>query len=101
MAMFSKLKQFKDLRSQAKSLQNTLAEETVYADGAHGKVQVVMDGNQHVNGVQIDPELLKVERKTDIEKGIADAVNSAVKKSQMAMAKKAREMGHLNLPGLS
>lgn len=99
--MFSKLKQYKDLRSQAKSLQNTLAEETVYADKAGGKVQVIMDGNQHVNGVTIDPDMLKPERKTEVEKAVQEAINDAVKKSQMAMAKKAREMGHLNLPGLS
>lgn len=101
MAMFNKLKQFKDLRNQAKEMQNTLAQEIVYADSTHGKIQVVMDGNQHINGVTIDPDLLKPERKTEIEKGFQDAVNDAVKKSQMAMAKKAREMGHLNLPGLS
>lgn len=99
--MFNKLKQFKDLRSQAKTMQSALAEEIVYADGAHGKVQIVMDGNQHVNGVQIDPELLKPERKHDVEKGVQDALNDAVKKSQMAMAKKAREMGNLNIPGLT
>ncbi|MEK7537854.1 MAG: YbaB/EbfC family nucleoid-associated protein [Patescibacteria group bacterium] len=99
--MFNKLKQFKDLRHQAKEMQHTLAQETVYADSARGKVQVVMDGNQHVNGLTIDPELLKPERKTETEKAVQDAFNDAVKKSQMAMAKKAREMGHLNLPGLS
>lgn len=101
MTMFSKLKQYKDLRNQAKDMQNTLAQETVYADKAGGKVQVVMDGNQHVNGLTIDPDLLKPERKIEVEKAIQEAVNDAVKKSQMAMAKKAREMGHLNLPGLS
>ena len=99
--MFNKLKQFKDLRHQAKEMQHTLAQETVYADSARGKVQVVMDGNQHVNGLTIDPELFKPERKTETEKAVQDAFNDAVKKSQMAMAKKAREMGHLNLPGLS
>ncbi|MEK7636982.1 MAG: YbaB/EbfC family nucleoid-associated protein [Patescibacteria group bacterium] len=99
--MFNKLKQFKDLRHQAKEMQHTLAQETVYADSARGKVQVVMDGNQHVNGLTIDPELLKPERKTETERAVQDAFNDAVKKSQMAMAKKAREMGHLNLPGLS
>jgi len=98
--MFNKLKQFKDLRSQAKQMQDVLAQETVYADSAGGKVQVVMDGNQHVNGVTIDPELLTPDRKTDVERGVQDAVNSAVKKAQMAMAKKAREMGNLNLPGM-
>lgn len=99
--MFNKLKQFKDLRSQAKSMQNALAEEIVYADSAHGKVQVVMDGNQHVNGVQIDPELIRADRKQELERHVQEAFNSAVKKAQMAMAKKAKEMGNLNLPGLS
>lgn len=99
--MFSKLKQFKDLRNQAKDMQNTLAQEIVYADKAGGKVQVVMDGNQHVNGFTIDQEMLKPERKVELEKAVQEVINDAVKKSQMAMAKKAREMGHLNLPGLS
>lgn len=101
MAMFSKLKQYKDLRSQAKTMQNALAGETVYADAAGGKVQVVMDGNQHVNGVQIDPAYLRAEKKAELEKDVQSAFNDAVKKSQMAMAKKAKEMGNLNLPGLS
>ncbi|MBI2984358.1 MAG: YbaB/EbfC family nucleoid-associated protein [Candidatus Kerfeldbacteria bacterium] len=98
--MFSKLKQYKDLRSQAKQMQNALATETVYADSAHGKVQLVMDGNQHVNGVSIDPEFLQPEKKQDLERAVQEAVNNAVKKAQIAMAKKAKELGHLNLPGL-
>lgn len=101
MSMFTKLKQYKDLRTQAKDIQNVLAEEIVYADKVGGKVQVVMDGNQHVNGFTIDQEMLKPERKVELEKAVQEVVNDAVKKSQMAMAKKAREMGHLNLPGLS
>lgn len=98
--MFNKLKQFKDLRNQAKEMQNTLAKETVYADSAGGKIQIVMDGNQHVNGVSIDPEFLNPNKKMELERSMRDAINDAVKKAQTAMAKKAREMGHLNLPGL-
>lgn len=101
MAMFSKLKQYKDLRDQAKTMQNALAEETVYADSAHGKIQVVMDGNQKVQGVQVDPEFLTPAKKGELENNLKDAFNDAVKKSQMAMAKKAKDMGNLNLPGLS
>lgn len=98
--MFSKLKQFKDLRNQAKDMQNILGQETVYADSGGGKVQIVMDGNQKVNGVQIDEALLKPERKAELEKQVQGAVNDAIKKTQMVMAKKAKEMGKLNLPGL-
>ncbi len=100
MAIFSKLKQYKDMRNQAKTMQNALAQETVYADAHGGQVQIVMDGNQHVNGVQLAPVLLKPEKKATLEKAVQEAVNTAVKKAQMAMAKKAKEMGSLNLPGL-
>lgn len=101
MAMFSKLKQFKDLRNQAKTIQNALAEEVVHQDGAGGKLQVIMDGNMHINGITIDPEFLAPEKKDRLEREMKDLFNNAAKKAQMAMAKKAREMGNLNLPGLS
>ncbi len=99
--MFNKLKQFKDLRSQAKEMQNALAQETVHVDGAHGKINMIIDGNQQVNALEIDADLIRPEKKAELEKQLKDTFNSAVKKAQMAMAKKAREMGHLNLPGLS
>ncbi len=100
MAIFSKLKQFKEIRDQAKEMQGVLSKETVYADVGGGKIQVVMDGNQQVNGVSVDPEYLAPNRKTDLERGLKDAFNSAIKKSQMTMAKKAKEMGKLDIPGL-
>lgn len=99
--MFSKLKQYKDLRDQAKEMQNALAQETVHADGAHGQIQIIMDGNQHVNGLDISPELLQPQKKEELERSLRETFNSAIKKSQMAMAKKAKDMGRLNLPGLT
>ena len=98
--MFSKLKQYKDLRDQAKTMQNALAQETVHADGAHGKIQVIMDGNQQVNGLDIDPSLIQPNKKDELERELRATFNSAIKKSQMAMAKKAKDMGQLNLPGV-
>jgi DNA-binding protein YbaB len=101
MAIFSKLKQFKDLRDQAKTIQNALAEETVHADAAGGKLQLIMDGNTQVNGLSIDPEFLNPAKKDQLERELKGLINNGVKKAQMVMAKKAREMGNLNLPGMS
>lgn len=98
--MFSKLKQYKDLRDQAKEMQSALAEETVHADGAHGKINLVMDGNQQVNGLDISADLLQPNKKAELERSLRETFNSAIKKSQIAMAKKAKDMGRLNLPGL-
>ncbi|MFH1171527.1 MAG: YbaB/EbfC family nucleoid-associated protein [bacterium] len=99
MTMFSKLKQIKDLRSQAKTLQNQLAEETVHADAQGGKIHIVMDGNQKIVSLEIDPSLLSPEKKREIEEGIKEVVAAAVKEVQQIMVKKMRASG-MSLPGM-
>lgn len=97
--MFEKLKQFKDLRDQAKRMQEMLAQETVYHDW-HGKINLVMDGNQKIISVDINPELLDPEKKEELQKGLAECFNEAVKKAQMAAARKMQSLGGLGgLPG--
>ena len=91
--MFNKLKQFKDMRSQAKNLQNTLADEYV-TEEANG-VEIKLNGNLEVQSVKINTEL----QKDYLERTIADVTNKAIKKTQKLMAKKMQEMG--GIPGLS
>ncbi len=99
--MFSKLKQYKDLRDKAKGIQGKLKEITVHASANGNKVQVVMDGNQQVLGIEIDPDSLRTEKREELQKHLAEAVNDAVKKSQMEMAKMMRSEPGFNLPGMS
>lgn len=90
--MFNKLKQYKDLRSQAKSMQEKLANETVTAE--KGGVKVVMDGNMKVVSLKIDENLAK----ESLEGVIVDCMNDAIKKTQKLMAQKMQEMG--GMPGM-
>lgn len=99
-SMLSKLKQFKDLRSQAKSMQNILSQETAHGSGAGGKVNVIMDGTQKIMSLDIDPALLNVADKKKIEQGVIDAVSGASKELQKMMAKK-MQSGELSMPDLS
>jgi DNA-binding YbaB/EbfC family protein len=99
MTMFSKLKQFKDLRDQAKKIQDVLKDVSVEGTAAWGKIKVVMNGNQEVTSVTIDPELLS--DKAKLEDGMKDAYNDTVKKAQRAMADQMRKSGNLNIPGLN
>src|SRR3989338_821589 len=101
MSMFSKLKEIKDLRSQAKTLQNALKDEHVETTAAWGKLKVKMNGNQEVEAVEIERELMTPEKKTDLEKAIKEAVNDANHKVQKIMAEKGRKSGGLNIPGLT
>ncbi len=90
--MFNKLKQYKDLRSQAKSVQNTLAQETVTAE--KGGVKLIMDGNMKVTSLTINQDLSK----ESLEGTITDCINDAIKKSQKLMAQKMQDMG--GMPGM-
>jgi len=90
--MFNKLKQIKDLRSQAKTMQGALA-EVVITEERHG-VTISMNGNMEVLSVKVGDEA-----KANLDDNIKQAINEVIKKAQMAMAKKMQEMG--NMPGLS
>ncbi|MFH1611536.1 MAG: YbaB/EbfC family nucleoid-associated protein [Patescibacteria group bacterium] len=87
--MFNKIKQIKDLRSQAKTMQAALAEIMVV--GKSSGVMITIDGNQKVQGIKIDEDL----ERAKIEKAVADAFNDASKKLQQELAAKMKEMGGL------
>ncbi len=93
--MFSKLKQFKDIRDKAKVIQQALAEERVEGSAAWGKMKVIVDGNQRVVSASIDPDLMS--DKTKLEGYMRDAVNDAIEKVQKLMASKLKDMGGLDL----
>jgi hypothetical protein len=91
--MFNKLKQFKDLRNQAKQLQGELAQETAEGTAEWNKIKVLANGNMEILSVQIDPELISVDKKEKLENGIKEAANSAIKKAQSLMAEKVKSSG--------
>ncbi|MBI4122638.1 MAG: YbaB/EbfC family nucleoid-associated protein [Parcubacteria group bacterium] len=97
--MFNKLKQFKDLRSKAKTLQNALKEEKVELE--KGGIRIVMDGNQDVVSYSItDSSLLAPARKRDVEERLKEATNAAIEKTKRVMAQKMQAMGGFENFGL-
>lgn len=91
--MFSKLKQFKDLRSQAKTMQSALAEEKVTEE--KNGVKITLNGNLEILELNINPDL----EKSAQEEALKSCFNSSIKKAQKLMAKKMQEMG--GMPGLT
>ena len=90
--MFNKIKQIKDMRDQAKTMQAALAEVMVVGKGAGGNVMVTIDGNQQCQGVKIDGDM----DNEAIAKGVKDALNDAGKKLQRELAMKMKDMGGLD-----
>ncbi len=93
--MFNKLKQFRDMRTQAKDLQSKLAQESVTVNSAGGKIVLTMDGNLTMTALAIDDELMAPDKKEKLQSAIKDAHGDAIKKIQRIMATKMKEMGGL------
>ncbi len=91
--MFSKLKQFQDLRSQAKTMQNALAQETVTEE--KNGVKVVLNGNMEVISLTLNDSLSKSSQ----EDTLKTCFNDALKRAQRLMAKKLQDLG--GIPGLN
>jgi DNA-binding YbaB/EbfC family protein len=89
--MFSQLKNIKDLRNQAKQLQSMLADESAEGAAAWGKVKVIVDGNQKITKVVIDPEMLTSSEK--LADAIKEATNDALAKIQRTIAMKMQQSG--------
>jgi DNA-binding protein YbaB len=91
--MFNKLKQFKDLRSQAKTMQSALAQETI-SEEKNG-VKIILNGNMEILELHLNENLSKNAQ----EDAVKACFNEAIKKAQRVMAKKLQDMG--GIPGLS
>jgi len=90
--MFNKLKQFKDLRDKAKTMQNALAQETITQE--KNGVTISLNGNLEIIKVSLAEGLSKSEQ----EEALKSCLNEAIKKAQKLMAQKLQAMG--GLPGL-
>lgn len=91
--MFNKLKQFKDLRSQAKTMQSALAQESVTEE--KNGVKLTLNGNLEIMELSLNPELSADAQASAVK----SCFNDAIKRAQRLMAKKMQEMG--GLPGLN
>jgi len=90
--MFNKLKQIKDIRDQAKAMEEALGEIIIVGQGAGGKVMITIDGNQTVQGVKIEDDI----DRDKIAGAVKDAFNDASKKLKKELAAKMKDMGGLD-----
>lgn len=98
--MFEKLKQIKDLKDKATKIQAVLQGVSVEGSAGWGKVKVVLDGNQQVVSVTIDPSYMAADMQSKLQDTLKDAFNDGIKKVQQAIMVKMKESGELDLPGL-
>jgi DNA-binding YbaB/EbfC family protein len=98
------LKQLEQMQANMMKAQEELGELTVQGSAGGGAVVVVMNGQQEVQSVTIDPEFVDPEDVETLQDAIVAALNDAQQKAgQLAQDKLgavAGGLGGLGLPGL-
>ncbi|TAK03613.1 YbaB/EbfC family DNA-binding protein [Patescibacteria group bacterium] len=91
--MFNKIKAVKNLRDQAKIMQNALEEVVAEGEAGWGKVKVKLNGNQRILDIEIADELMA--DKSKLVELLKEAFADAVKKLQKQLAGRMKDMGGL------
>ena len=95
--MFEKSKALFEL----KKIQSALAKESIEVEAGNGAVKVKINGEQKIQKVTLDEEMIREADISKVEKWIESAVTQAITKSQQLAAEKMRSVaGNLGLPGL-
>ncbi len=95
--MFEKSKAIFEL----KKIQSALAKETIEVEAGNGAVTVKINGEQKIQKISLDEDLVRDVELAKLEKWIESAVTQAITRSQQLAAEKMKSMaGGLGIPGL-
>lgn len=95
--MFEKGKMLFEL----KKIQSALSKETIEVEAGGGAVKVKINGEQKIQKITLDPEMIADIETHKLEKWLESAVTQAITKSQQVAAEKMKSVaGGLGLPGL-
>jgi DNA-binding protein YbaB len=95
--MFEKSKALFEL----KKIQSQLAKEVIEVEAGNGAVKVKINGEQKIQKISLDEELIREAELWKVEKWLESAITQAITKSQQAAAEKMKAIsGSLGLPGL-
>ena len=95
------MKKVQKLQKEMKKLQDDLQKRTVEATVGGGVLTLVMNGEQNVESVHIDPSIIDPEDSEMLEDLNVAAVNEAIKKVDEMMAQEmSKSTGGMHLPGM-
>lgn len=95
--MLDKAKMVMELRK----IQKELKKSEIEVESGNGAVTIVINGEQKVQSVRIDSEMVDVDDLGKLERHLESAFNQAITRSQQEAAEKMKAIsGGLGLPGL-
>jgi len=95
------MQQVQKMQEEMMKTQEELGQETVSVTVGGGAITVVITGQQHVESIEIEPEVVDPEDVEMLQDLVVAAVNEAIEKSrEMAAERLAKVTGGLDIPGL-
>lgn len=100
--MKNMMKKMKKMQSQMARMQEEMAERTVEATSGGGMVTVVVNGNQELVSIKIDPQVVSSDDVEMLEDLVTAAVNEGFRKLQDMMSEEMGKLtGGMDIPGLT
>lgn len=96
------LKQAQKMQKDMAKIQAEMASKTVEATAGGGMVTVMVNGNQEINSIKIEKEVVDPDDVEMLENLVVAAINEGLRKSkEMVSGEMSKLTGGLNIPGLT
>ncbi len=95
------MKQAQDMQKKMEAIKEELAQKEIKVTSGGGMVELVINGQQEIKEIHIEPDIIDAEDKEMLEDLVLAAVNEGVRQSkEMVNQEMSKLTGGINLPGM-
>ncbi|MDD4363943.1 MAG: YbaB/EbfC family nucleoid-associated protein [Atribacterota bacterium] len=95
------MKQAQEMQRKMENMKKGLAEKEVRATSGGGMVEVVVNGQQEIKEISIDPDIIDPKDKEMLEDLVLAAVNEGIRQSkELVNEEMSKITGGMNIPGV-
>jgi len=95
------MKQAQQMQRKMEEIKKELAQKEIKVSSGGGMIEITVNGQQEINEIKIEPDVIDVNEKEMLEDLILAAVNEALRQSkELAAQEMSKLTGGANIPGL-
>ncbi|MDP2944953.1 MAG: YbaB/EbfC family nucleoid-associated protein [Atribacterota bacterium] len=95
------MKQAQVMQKKMEEMKEELAQKEVRVSSGGGIIEIVINGQQEIKEIKIEPDVIDVNEKEMLEDLILAAVNESIRQSkELAAQEMSKLTGGMNVPGL-
>ncbi len=95
------MKQAQQMQRKMEEIKKELAQKEIKVSSGGGMIEITINGQQEINEIKIEPDVIDVNEKEMLEDLILAAVNEALRQSkELAAQEMSKLTGGANIPGL-